>query len=203
MKRIAWLTAALAILVAAGVASAQAPPPPKPAEQEKPKPPAKKAKKVWTGEDLQDLKKPSDDYAEKKQAEEGAKAEAAKAEAAKEPAKAEAEEPPAPEEIDPVTGKKILDPESLEAMEKDLKSWEDEVKRTEQLAEDARKEMTSAPNQDAWESAKTRMEVYEQNVLDMQQKIEELRAKIAEKKKTQPKPAAKPTPQTPATPPKS
>ena len=199
MKRIAWFTAALAILVAAGVASAQAPPPPKPAEQEKPKPPAKKAKKVWTGEDLQDLKKPWDEHAEKKEAEG-----AAKAEAAKEPAKAAAEEPPAPEEIDPVTGKKILDPGSLEAMEKDLKSWEDEVKRTEQLAEDARKEMNSSPNQDAWESAKTRMEIYQQNVLDMQQKIEELRAKIAEKKKTQGKsPAKAPAPQTPLAPPKS
>ncbi len=199
MKRIAWLTAALAILVAAGVASAQAPPPPKPAEQEKPKPPAKKAKKVWTGEDLQDLKKPWDEHTEKKEAEE-----AAKAEAAKEPAKAAAEEPPAPEEIDPVTGKKILDPESVEAMEKDLKSWEDEVKRTEQLAEDARKEMTSSPNQDAWESAKTRMEIYQQNALDMQQKIEELRAKIAEKKKTQGKPPAKaPAPQAASAPPKS
>lgn len=199
MKRIAWLTAALAILVAAGVASAQAPPPPKPAEQEKPKPPVKKAKKVWTGEDLQGLKKPWDEHTEKKEAEE-----AAKAEAAKEPAKTAAEEPPAPEEIDPVTGKKILDPESLEAMEKDLKSWEDEVKRTEQLAEDARKEMTSSPNQDAWESAKARMEIYQQNALDMQQKIEELRAKIAEKKKTQGKPPAKaPAPQAASAPPKS
>lgn len=190
MKRIAWLTAALAILVAAGVASAQAPPPPKPAEQEKPKPPAKKAKKVWTGDDLQDLKKPWDEHTEKKQkeADEAAKAEEATKAAAKEPAK---EEPPAPEEIDPTTGKKILDPESLEAMEKDLASWEKEVKRTEQLAEDARKEMTAAPDQDAWESAKARMEIYEQNVVDMQQKIEELRAKIAEKKKTQTKPPAK------------
>ena len=90
-----------------------------------------------------------------------------------------------------MTGKKVLDPESLEAMEKDLASWEKEVKRTEQLAEEARKEMTAAPNQDAWESAKTRMEIYEQNVVDMQQKVEELRAKIAEKKKTQGKPPAK------------
>jgi len=64
MKRIAWLTAALAILVAAGVAAAQAPPPPKPAEQERPKPPAKKPKKVWTGDDLQDLKKPWDEHTE-------------------------------------------------------------------------------------------------------------------------------------------
>jgi hypothetical protein len=199
MKRIAWCTAALAILIAAGVASAQAPPPPKPAEQEKPKPPAKKAKKVWTGEDLQDLKKPWDEHAEKKQAEE-----AAKAEAAKEPAKAEAKEPPAPEEIDPVTGKKILDPESLEAMERDLKGWEDEVKRTEQLAEDARKEMNSSPDQDAWESAKAKLEIYEQNVVDIQKKIEELRAQIAEKKKTQGKPPAKaPAPQAASTPPKS
>ena len=193
MKRISWLMAALAILLAVGVASAQAPPPPpKPAEQEKPKPPAKKAKKVWTGDDLKELKTPADEYSEKKAAEEAAKAEEAKAAAKPE---AEAEEPPRPEEIDPKTGKRLVDPDSLEGLQKQLDGWEAEVKRTEALAEDARREMTSAPNQEAWESAKTKMETYEQNVADIQQKIADLRVRIEAKKKEGTPAARPPAPQ--------
>lgn len=84
MQRARQFLMGLGILAALGLATtapAQQPPPPKPAsEQEKPKPPAKKAKKVWTGEDLQDLKRPWDEHEEKKAAAQAAAKEAAEKE---------------------------------------------------------------------------------------------------------------------------
>jgi chromosome segregation ATPase len=72
MQRARQFLIGLAIVAALGLAvaaPAQQPPAPKPAsEQEKPKPPAKKAKRVWTGEDLKDLRTPADEHEEKKAA---------------------------------------------------------------------------------------------------------------------------------------
>lgn len=84
MQRARQFLMGLGIVAALGLATAtpaQQPPPPKPAsEQEKPKPPAKKAKKVWTGDDLKDLRTAADEHAEKKAAEEAAAKEAAETE---------------------------------------------------------------------------------------------------------------------------
>ena len=88
-KRISWATMILAVLAAAGLASAQTAPPPKPAEQEKTKPPAKKAKKVWTEDDIGGVRKPWDDHADKKQASE----EASKAKEGKEAKEAKEAKP--------------------------------------------------------------------------------------------------------------
>jgi predicted nucleic acid-binding Zn-ribbon protein len=77
-------------------------------------------------------------------------------------------------------------------LEKQLSGWEQELKRTEGLAEQARKDMVNAPTREAWESAKTFLETYEANIVDMQQRIVDLRARIEAKKKEQGAPAPKP-----------
>lgn len=173
----------------------QQPPPKPPAAPEKAKEQKKKTKRVWGEEDIRELRKPWDQHADQKAAE------AVKAEEAAKAAEAQAAGAPAGEgeadaPIDPATGKPRADPNSPEAIEKRLKAWENELKRTEELAVAARKEVTQYAGVDAdrWESAKLKAETYEQNMVEIQKKIEETRAELAEAKKQRPgaKPAAAP-----------
>jgi colicin import membrane protein len=191
----------VAVLSATLAAFAQTPPPqqqqppPKPPEKQQPaKEPAKKAKKVWTNDDLGQVRKASDKYVDQKEAD-AAKAAAEKAaaeKAAKEGKEAEGEKPQVP--IDPKTGKPYEDPDSVPALEKAVKGWEDELKRSEEQLDVARREMANAANPDRWESAKTKVDVFEQNIIDIKKKIEETKAQLAEAKKQQKPPAKSETP---------
>jgi len=184
-KTLAGLLLLGLLTLALGVA-AQEPPPPPPkqeSQQEKAKPP-KKAKKVWTEEDLKNLRRPSDEYLEKKRAaEEAAKA----AEDKSKEAGAEEEAPQNP--IDPATGKPYLDPDSPEYLEKRIKDYEQAIVQTRELAEQARDEMNSASDQDRWELAKVKLETYEANIVDLEQKLKEAKAKLAEMGKSEKAPA--------------
>ncbi|HEX9761036.1 MAG TPA: hypothetical protein VGA40_08955 [Candidatus Acidoferrales bacterium] len=179
------------VFVAMGAVAQSAPP------QDPPKPPAKKEeakkqkpKKVWTGEDLAKLRRPVDKYrAEKdKEADEAAKAAAAAKEAAAKEGQAKPEEKPPEGPINPATGKPYVDPESVEGMEKLLAQYEDQFKRSEEALEEARREMNTQRDPDRWESAKLKVETYEANILDLTQKMEETKAKIAAAKEKKPAP---------------
>ena len=192
--RFVILTGIFALALGAG---AQAPP----ARQSQPaqapaKQPAKKPKKVWTEDDLESVRKPSDQFVDQKSAEEqGAKEAEAKAKADA----ALASQAPAAPKIDPKTGKPIIEPDSPEDFQNQITNWEDEVKRTEQMYRDAREKMTkySGIDEVRYESMRQEADIYSQNVIDLRKKIEGLKVKLGEAQKNRqaaPKPAAAPPP---------
>lgn len=179
LARFTWfLVGGLSMALAAGAQSQQ---PPKP--EEKPKP-AKKAKKVWTEDDLSGLRRPSDEYAEKKVAEADAKAAEAKVKAGEKDAAGEAKPI-----VDPISGKPYLDPNSPEGMAEELKRWEDSLTHTEAQLSEARARLADTSDPERWETAKAEVEILEGNVLDTQRRIEDLKAKLAANP-----PKEKPTP---------
>ncbi len=184
------ITTVLGVLALA--AAAQAPPPQpatKPAsEQEKTKP-AKKAKRVWTDDDLKGLRKPSDEASAEKQppAEEAGKP----AEASDKDKVAKPGEEASPEvQFDPDTGKPYEDPNAPATMEKMLKDLEGSIQRTQDLVEQAHKEMASAPDDAHYDVAKEKADAYEADIETMQKQAQDLRARLETAKKQ--KPAAKP-----------
>lgn len=193
LRRCPWfLTGFLVAALAVGAQSQQ--PPPKP--EEKPKP-AKKAKKVWTEEDLSGLRRPSDEYAEKKAAEADAAAAAAAKQAERKPGEA-----PAPEEprIDPVSGKPIYDPDSPEGMQEQLTNWEGSLVRLQEALREARARLADTQDPSRWETARTEVDLLEQNIVETQRRIGELKAKLAANPPTE-KPAATQEQAPPAPPP--
>jgi chromosome segregation ATPase len=145
---------------------------------------------------MKGLHKPADKYAEEKAAsKQTAKAPAAKSAQAK-PSEA-GEAAPAEVPIDPHTGKPYEQPDSPEALERNLKQWEESLKRTEELAQNARREMSQVTDPDRWESAKLEAETYEQNIVEIKKRIEETRAQFEQARKQQKKPAPKPSPKAP------
>ncbi len=143
-----------------------------PAERAKPK-----AKKVWTEDDLKSIRQPSDEYVEQKRtAEQAAQA--------------------AGVSVDPKTGKPDEDPDSPQALERELKKWEEDLKRDDQLAADARRELAQTTDPVRWESAKEKLDIYEQNSVEIKEKIAQIRARLVEPQKQNksatPPPAAPP-----------
>lgn len=190
------LLSVLGLLAWGTVSAAQdppPPPPPKPAEQAKP--PAKKAKKVWTGEDLKDLRRPADRYVEQKEktAEEAAKAEAAKKEA---DAKAAEGAGNPEEEITPEW-------KTPEVLERQVGEYDEKIEDTKALIEKSRQAMLASKNQEEYDSAKLDYETHLENLEYLQKRAAELKTELeAAKKKAKPKeekkaeepPAKPPTP---------
>ncbi len=179
LKLAGWILAGtLSVALAVG---AQQQPAPKP--EEKPKP-AKKARRVWTEDDIAGVRKPSDEYADQKSAEYAA----AQAAAQKKPEASE--QKPI---IDPVSGKPYVDPDSLEGLQEQLKRWEGSVARTEQQIGEARAKLAQTTDSERWESVKMEADLLEENLADTLRRIEELKARIAASKP----PAKGAAPQTP------
>ena len=181
-------------LLALGAVGQNPPPPPppapKPAAQEKAKP-AKKAKRVWTDEDVKGVRKPWDEHSEQKiAAEEAAKA----AEAKKAEEQAQAKEKPKDELED--MNPELSSPERLEAV---LQGIESKIERTKELVEQARRNMTSAANQERYEIYKMEMETHQENIAYLEKRAEEVRGQLEQAKKKA-KPGEKPA-EKPATPP--
>lgn len=172
LKRGGWFLAiVLGAALAAGAQSQQ------PAPKTDEKKTVKKAKKVWTEDDVAGLRKPSDDYTDKKAAEEAAaKAAAAASAAEQKPGEAAFEQKPM---IDPVSGKPYIDPDSPEGLAEQLKRWEVSLANTEAQYNEARTRLTQITDSERWESAKLEADLLSQNIVDTQRRIEELRARIA------------------------
>jgi len=192
LKRAGWILACtLGVALSSGAQSQQPQPPPK-ADEKKP---PKKAKRVWTEDDVAGLRKPSDEYVDKKVAEEAA-AKAAASPAEQKPGEEATEQKPI---IDPVSGKPYLDPNSPEGLAEQLKKWESALVNTEAALNEARARLTQTTDPDRWESAKLEVDLLSQNVVDTQRRIEELKARIAAlpPKKEGAAPAPKPNPPAP------
>lgn len=144
-----------------------------PAERAKPK-----AKKVWTEDDLKSIRQPSDEYVEQKRAAE----QAAQAAASSPDAKADQSQA-AGVPVDPKTGKPYEDPDSPQALERELKKWEEGLKRNDQFAADARRELAQTTDPVRWESAKEKLDIYEQNSVEIKEKIAQMRARLVEAQK--------------------
>jgi len=160
-------------------------PPPKPPEQEKEKKEQKKPRRVWTEDDIKGLRKASDEYAEKKAADQAA-AEASKAAAEKEKKEAEAgkkEEKLEEKFINPLTGEPYEDPDSPAGIEKQIKEWEKTLEEAHGSVEEDRREMSSAPNQDKWDTAKAKLDIHEESIREIQELLEGLKVKLVEAKK--------------------
>lgn len=186
-------------LAAAAQSQQQAPPSKPPEQKEQAKAPAKKAKKVWGEDDVKDLRKPWDEHtdAQRTAAEAKAAADAKAAEDAKAAANAPAQEK-STNPIDPKTGKPIVDPDSVEGLEEQLKNWQLSLKNTETELEAARKRMAELTgNPERWESAKLEVEILEGNIQDTKKRIAELEPRIEQAKKPGAKPAAPPAPEKP------
>ncbi len=181
----------MAGLFASGVTlGAQSPP-----QQSPSQPPAErakpKAKKVWTEDDLKSIRQPSDEYVEQKRTAEQA------AQAAASPPDAKADQTQAAGvPVDPKTGKPYEDPDSPQALERELKKWEEDLKRDDQLTADARRELAQTTDPVRWESAKEKLDIYEQNSVEIKEKIAQIRARLVEAQKQNksatPPPAAPP-----------
>jgi hypothetical protein len=187
-----FLVSCLAAALAVSAQSQQ--PPPKP--DEKPKP-AKKAKKVWSEDDLTGLRKPSDEYAERKAAEADAAAKAAEAKPGEEKSDAKPM-------IDPISGKPFVDPESPEGMAEQLRRWEQSLTHTETQLREARARLADTSDAERWETAKAEVDILESNLLDTQRRIDELKAKLAANPPKEKPPAAgqqAPAPSPPPPPP--
>ncbi len=124
-----WMRLGMAVLLSGSVALAQQQTPP-PAKQEKPK----KAKKVWGDEDVKDLRKPADEYAEQKQADD----DAAKAKKDAPPAAQKPAEKPAAD--DPTAGF----PKTVAETVKLLDEKNEEVAFAQQTVEDLTKQVEEA-----------------------------------------------------------
>lgn len=194
LRNAGWLmTSLLTIVLTAGAQSQQ--PAPKP--EEKPKP-AKKAKKVWTEEDLQAIRKPSDDYLDQKQAQEASVNEAVRTGGEQKPSEQTDQEQP---RIDPVSGKPIYDPDSPEGLAEQIENWEKSIVRTAEALSEARTRMSEVTDPVRAESAKQEVEIHEQNLVDMRQRLEQLKARLADAKSAKQgkgKDATPPPPQAPS-----
>ena len=176
-------------------AFAQAPPqqPPSlpPTQSAKPNEAKAKVKKVWTEDDLGSARKPWDDYADQKQAAEQAPR------TAPSPAEPKDAEKLPSSAVDPKTGKPYDDPDSPKAIERELAKWQDELKRNEHFLEEARREVQQAPDPDRLELAKAKLEVFEQNIVDIKQKVQQTQDQLAEARKRS-RAGAQPAPASPA-----
>ncbi len=153
----------------------QAPSPPQ-ARPAKPNEAKAKVKKVWTEDDLGSARKPWDDYTDQKLAAEQASRNAAPSAEPK-----DGEKPPSA--VDPKTGKPYDDPDSPKAIERELAKWQDELKRNEEFLEEARREVSQAPDPDRLELAKAKLEIYEKNIVDIKQKIQRIQDQLAAARK--------------------
>jgi len=168
------LAGMLAWALAVGAQSLPQPSPSQPpAERAKPK-----AKKVWTEDDLKSIRQPSDEYVEQKRAAEQAAQAAASSPDAKGDRTHAAGVP-----VDPKTGKPYEDPDSPQALERELKKWEEDLKRDDQLAADARRELAQTTDPVRRESAKEKLDIYEQNSVEIKEKIAQIRAGLVEAQK--------------------
>jgi len=192
LKRVGWILAC-ALSIALGATAQSQPQQPAPKADEK-KPP-KKAKRVWTEDDVAGLRKPSDEYADKKSAEEAA-AKAAASAAEPKPGEEVAAQKPM---VDPISGRVYVDPDSPEGLAEQLKKWESALVNTEAALNEARARLTQVTDPDRWESAKAEVDILSQNMVDMQRRIDELKARIAvlPPKKEGAAPAPKPNPPAP------
>lgn len=164
----------------------QQPPSQPPAERAKPK-----AKKVWTEDDLKSIRQPSDEYVDQKRTVEQVTQAAASSPDAKADQTQAAGVP-----VDPKTGKPYEDPDSPQALERELKKWEEDLKRDDQLTADARRELAQTTDPVRWESAKEKLDIYERNSVEIKEKIAQIRARLVEAQKQNksatPPPAAPP-----------
>ncbi len=178
------------MLASALAVGAQSPPQQAPS-QPLAQPAKPKAKKVWTDDDLKSIRQPSDEYVDQKRATE----QAARAAAPSPDAKADQTQA-AGVPVDPKTGKPYEDPDSPRALERELKKWEEDLKRDDQLTADARRELAQTTDPVRRESAKEKLDIYEQNSVEIKEKIAQIRARLAEAQKQNksaaPPPAAPP-----------
>jgi hypothetical protein len=183
MRARTWFGFGLAALLALSPATfaRQAQQPPPPAEKEKPKPPAKKAKRVWTDEDVKGLRKPSDEYAEKKAAAEQQDAkEKEKAAEQKDPAVKEAK----PAEQETADESTYIAPTTVEEAEKRISEKREEIKFAEDAVQQLRSDYFNEKNEQIREDLKARLAKMEKNVEEayaelalLEQSLKELKAK--------------------------
>ena len=178
MRSRIWFGLGLAVLLGLAPASfaRQSQQPPPPAEKEKPKPPAKKAKRVWTDEDVKDLRKPSDEYVEKKAAAEQDAKDKEKAAAQKEPAAKETK--PA----EPAAESSFIAPTTVEEAEKRITEKREEIKFAEDSVRQLREEYINEKNEQIREDLKGRLAKMEKNVEEAYADLELLEKSLKELK---------------------
>jgi hypothetical protein len=178
------LRVALAMLLGLALAlpgmAQQEPPAPKPDENPKP---AKRAKKVWTEDDLPSIRKPMDEYLDKQAAEAAAAKAASETAATEAAAQPSGKKQPGPEEAP--TG--VFFPTSLEQVEKWLAFKVEEVYFQEQTVSELRNQYFAASGE---ERQKLAAKLEEQTKI-LEQGREELKELRAHRERMQSKPPAK------------
>lgn len=139
-----------------------------------------KAKKVWTGEDLRQLRTPADDYAAQKQApEQAATAQAGNSEKAA-PAKKE----------QPATRDPYIPPKNIQEAESRLAAKREEIRNQQESIRRAREEYLNATHELIRQDMKKRIDRFSADLKEAEAHLRLLEAGLAELK-------SKPQPQQP------
>ncbi len=171
--------AAIALFLIPAVSAQQQPPP----KQEQPK----KAKKVWSDEDIASVRKPSDAYVDQKSADDAAaRAQAdAQAKAAKNPSVKAA--PPKP---DPVLPYKW--PKSQQEADQWISDKKDEIQGIQDNIEQLKNDIDNAPNDLAKQNAQKNLDEKISQLADAKRNLKALQDYGADLKAKAPAPAPKP-----------